>query len=115
MTRLLLNLLASGSYRLTAVLVYRFILDLQEANEHNLRIGSGDPELHMSGLSSQSSLNFVDRALDSLASTIVPGAARSDDQYYNEDISEEGLHSEEVAANPDAIALHDLVLEARAV
>ncbi|KAI0746434.1 hypothetical protein C8Q80DRAFT_1320268 [Daedaleopsis nitida] len=64
---------------LTTILVYRFILDLQEANDHNVKIGLDDPELQGS-MSSQSSLSFVDRAIGSLGSTIVSGdAAISDD------------------------------------
>ncbi|KAI0746397.1 hypothetical protein C8Q80DRAFT_1320151 [Daedaleopsis nitida] len=91
---------------LTAILVYRFILDLQEANEHTVKVGSDDPELQMSQMSSQSFLNFVDRAIGSLASTIHPGAARADDEW-DERIPEEDPHSGEVARRPTA--LDDLV------
>ncbi|KAI0746835.1 hypothetical protein C8Q80DRAFT_1271670 [Daedaleopsis nitida] len=77
---------------LTAILTYRFVLDLRKANEQNVKIGSDDPELQMS-MNTHSSLSFVDRALDSLAATIIPGAPGADDEHsYDEDLqpSEDG-------------------------
>ncbi|KAI0746827.1 hypothetical protein C8Q80DRAFT_1121541 [Daedaleopsis nitida] len=73
---------------LTAILIYRFIIDLQKANEDNIRIGSDDPEMRTSVLS-QSSLGFVDQAIGSLGSIIVPGIAAADDEYG--DIADDDL------------------------
>lgn len=105
-----LNPLTSVTYSLTGILIYCFILDLQEANKHNVRVGSDDPELHMSQTSSQSSLSFVDRAIGSLGSTIHRRAAPARD-IWDEDIPDEseGFHPGEVA--DEAIPLDDLVVQ----
>lgn len=94
---------------LTVILVYRFILDLQEANEHNVRVGSDDPELQMSQTSSQSSLSFVNRAIGSLGSTIHRRTSPAHNEW-DEDIPDEseGSHSGELA--DEAIPLDDLVV-----
>ncbi|KAI0746347.1 hypothetical protein C8Q80DRAFT_767648 [Daedaleopsis nitida] len=98
---------------LNAILVCRFILDLQEANEHNVKIGSDDPELQMSRISSQSSLSFVDRALGSLGSIITPGARAAVDNDYDSDEVRDGDHQplDSSDVGGQSIALHDLMVE----
>ncbi|KAI0746456.1 hypothetical protein C8Q80DRAFT_772126 [Daedaleopsis nitida] len=99
---------------LTVILVYRFILDLQEANERNVKIGSDNPELQTSSrMSSQSSLSFVDRTLGSLGSTITPGARAAQDNDYDTEIWDED-HWQPAASESgggvadDVITLDDL-------
>ncbi|KAI0746805.1 hypothetical protein C8Q80DRAFT_797400 [Daedaleopsis nitida] len=58
---------------LTTILIYRFILDLQAANAHNVRIGSQGSVLP-TPTQTQSTLGFVNRTVGSLASTIISGA-----------------------------------------
>ncbi|KAI0741976.1 hypothetical protein C8Q80DRAFT_167686 [Daedaleopsis nitida] len=84
------SLMTQFAYPLTCILTYRFILDLQAANQHNVRIGSDDPELQTS-MDSQSSLSFVNRAIGSLASTIVPGSSAAGDE--GESLTEEESQS----------------------
>ncbi|KAI0747110.1 hypothetical protein C8Q80DRAFT_1121744 [Daedaleopsis nitida] len=60
---------------LTAILIYRFILDLQEANDHHVKAGS------QLSLGSETQLSFVDRAIGSLGAAIVPGIAAVEDEY----------------------------------
>ena len=45
-----------------------------------MKIGSGDRELQMS-MNSQASLSFINRAIGSLGSTIIPGSTPVDDEY----------------------------------
>ncbi|KAI0746463.1 hypothetical protein C8Q80DRAFT_772482 [Daedaleopsis nitida] len=92
---------------LTAVFVYHFILDLQEANEHNVKIGSNDPELQTSQIGSQSSLSFVDRALGSLGSTITRGAAAVDNDYDDDSRDEDRQPSE---SDSGGVADHTIAL-----
>ncbi|KAI0746350.1 hypothetical protein C8Q80DRAFT_1121205 [Daedaleopsis nitida] len=99
---------------LTAILIYHFILDLQEANKHNIRIGSDDPELQSSCLSSQSSLSFVDRALGSLGSTIIPGTrAAIDNDCDGEmwDVDHQASKSDSGGVADHANTLDDLAVE----
>lgn len=107
---LIINSLTSITHSLTAILIYRFILDLQEANEHNVRVGSDDPELQMSQTSSQSSLSFVNEAIGSLGSTIHRRTAPARDEWDEDILDEsEGSHSGEV--DDEAIPLDDLVVQ----
>lgn len=111
-TILIHNLLNFATNSLTAILIYRFLLDLQEANEHNVRVGSDDPELQMSQTSSQSSLSFMDRAIGSLGSTIHPRTAPARDGWDEDILDEselEGSHSGELA--DEAVPLDDLVVQ----
>ncbi|KAI0754334.1 hypothetical protein C8Q80DRAFT_1265985 [Daedaleopsis nitida] len=71
---------------LTTILVYRFMIALQEANEHNVKIGSADAELR-SFTYSQGSLNFINRAIGSFGSVIAPGVAAMDDEYGEETLA----------------------------
>ncbi|KAI0746446.1 hypothetical protein C8Q80DRAFT_1271344 [Daedaleopsis nitida] len=83
------SLLTSFTSPLTAILAYRFIFDLQVADEHNIKIGSDNPELQMS-MNSQSSLpSFVDRVIGALGSTIIPGTTPADGEPYNEELSDD--------------------------
>lgn len=105
---LVMKSLTSLTRSLTAILIYRFILDLQEANEHNVKVGSDDPELQMSQTTrSQSSLCFVDRAIGSLGSTIHRHAAPARDEW-DEDSEGAASHSRGEVAD-GAISLDDLV------
>lgn len=77
------------------------MLDLHKANEDNVKIGSNDPELQMS-MHSQSSLSFVDRAIGSLGSIIVPGTAVGDDEYgYDTADASEDLQPSDLAGEGD--------------
>ncbi|KAI0739407.1 hypothetical protein C8Q80DRAFT_1198512 [Daedaleopsis nitida] len=78
---------------LTAILVYHFIIDLQEANEHNVKIGSDDPELQGSVDSAQGSISFVNRAIGSLGSTILPGTTDTNHDF------EDSLPGDELDSN----------------
>lgn len=103
---LIQNSFISVTHSLTAILIYRFILDLQEANNHTVRVGSDDPEL-MSQTSSQSSLSFVDRAIGSLGSTIHRHTAPARDEWDEDILDEsEGSHFGEQA--DEAIPLDDM-------
>lgn len=109
---------------ITAILIYRLILDLQEANTRNVKVGSDDPELQTSQGSqgSQSSLSFVDRAIGSLGATIRPGAAPAREEWDEWDEPEDvGLPDEPDSRSDDAylaghrdapIALDDLAVHA---
>ncbi|RDX52001.1 hypothetical protein OH76DRAFT_1400910 [Lentinus brumalis] len=62
---------------LSAVLIYRFLLDLQEANQRVVRLDADDP---LSTMDSVESLSFVARTMGSLRSTIVPGLLENEDE-----------------------------------
>ncbi|KAI0742560.1 hypothetical protein C8Q80DRAFT_1273201 [Daedaleopsis nitida] len=69
---------------LSCVLVYRFILDLQEANRQELKLNQDDP-LHFS-VGSSGSVSFA-RIVGPLGSTIVPGGVPSgSDDASSEDL-----------------------------
>ena len=65
---------SGGILRLTCILVYRFLLDLQEAARHDMKLGSDHP-LHFSG--SDGSLSFA-RAIGSIGATIAARRPPSD-------------------------------------
>ena len=71
--------------RLTAILISRFLLDLQEANKHTVRLDADEP---LSSIDSVGSLSFVVRTMGSLQSTIMPGHS-GDDNYSQTEVAHE--------------------------
>ncbi|KAI0705759.1 hypothetical protein C8T65DRAFT_740799 [Cerioporus squamosus] len=83
---------------LTSVLTWHFLLDLQEANQRDLKLDSDDP-LHIS-MSNADSLNFA-RVMGSIGSIVVPGA---------DDLEDEDLRSSQDFSNDwtaHSTAAHD--------
>ena len=70
---------------LTAILISRFLLDLQEANKHTVRLDADEP---LSSIDSVGSLSFVARTMGSLQSTIMPGHS-GDDNYSQTEVAHE--------------------------
>ncbi|KAI0718852.1 hypothetical protein C8T65DRAFT_736894 [Cerioporus squamosus] len=85
---------------LSAVLICRFLLDLQEANQRVVRLDADEP---LSTMDSVGSLSFVARTMGSLRTTIVPGFSEDDD-ISETDVAEgssvalEALHERETKA-----------------
>ncbi|RPD82079.1 hypothetical protein L226DRAFT_15636 [Lentinus tigrinus ALCF2SS1-7] len=69
---------------LTAILISRFLLDLQEANQRTVRL---DADEALSTVDSLGSLSFVARTMGSLRSTMVPGHSE-DDNFSMTDVTQ---------------------------
>ena len=65
---------------ITAILVYRLMMELQEASQNQMRVDSDDP-LHFS-MNSRGSVSFV-RRIGSIGATIIPGTGRVDEEEWD--------------------------------
>ncbi|KAI0746843.1 hypothetical protein C8Q80DRAFT_1271677 [Daedaleopsis nitida] len=78
---------------LTAILTYRFILDLQEAKEHNVKVGTDDRALGMESMNTDSVPSFIDRAIrGSLGWTIPIGVDHANEENEH-DVTSEQRHA----------------------
>ncbi|RPD67536.1 hypothetical protein L227DRAFT_569665 [Lentinus tigrinus ALCF2SS1-6] len=86
----------------TSILTWHFLLDLQEANQRDLKLDSEDP-MHTS-MSITGSLNFA-RVMGSIGSIVVPGADDLDDDLRSADEPSNAPDGDMVSTQPEELAI----------
>ncbi|RPD81464.1 hypothetical protein L226DRAFT_608689 [Lentinus tigrinus ALCF2SS1-7] len=86
----------------TSILTWHFLLDLQEANQRDLKLDSEDP-MHTS-MSITGSLNFA-RVMGSIGSIVVPGADDLDDDLRSADEPSNDPDGDMVSTQPGELTI----------